>query len=124
VERLINDGKLYYVMKQVSIEAYKNAEIVNERVNAISDKDSQLSVINRVFKEQEQWSEKNAGELERYFETANLQEKNPVKIKEKLASEVKKLGITSTPTTIINGQKFQGTLKKEEFLKYIETELE
>lgn len=124
VERLINDGKLYYLMKHVSIEAYKNAEIVNERVNAISDKDSQLSVINRVFKEQEQWSEKNAGELERYFENANLQEKNPVKIKGKLESEVKKLGITSTPTTIINGQKFQGTIKKEEFLKYIETELE
>ncbi|USK36460.1 DsbA family protein (plasmid) [Bacillus sp. F19] len=124
VERLINDGQLYYLMKHVSIEDNKNAEIVNERVNAISDKDSQLSAINRVFIEQEQWSEKNAGELERYLENTNLQEKNTVKIKGILASEVKNLGISATPTTIINGQKFQGAIKKEEFLKYIEAELE
>lgn len=123
VERLINNGKLYYVMKHVSIDDFENADVINESVNALSDKDSQLNAINSVFNAQAQWSGKRADELADFLKENKLTERKPVMIREELASEVTELGISSTPTTIINGQKFYGALKKEEFLKYIEKEL-
>ena len=128
----IDTGKIRYVFREFPLDIKAAAGSMLARCIAKDDSSKYFTVVDLLFKQQEDWVMKNTTEtLTRIGKQAGLSQQavedclkdqallDKIAADQKYASEV--LKVDSTPTFFINGEKIKGETSFEEFDKKIKS---
>ena len=126
----IDSGKIRYVFREFPLDIKAAAGSMLARCIAKDDAGKYFAVIDMLFKQQNEWVQKNTTEtLTRIGKQAGLSQQaiedclkdqallDKIAADQKFAAEV--LKVTSTPTFFINGEMVKGATSFEEFDKKI-----
>ncbi len=127
-------GKINFVYRHFPLPQHKNAELAAEAAEAAGEQGKFWQMHDLIFQNQKEWSEssqaldlfisyaKGLGLDEEKFKKALSENKFAEKIiRDK--NDGSAVGVNSTPTFFINGQKFPGVLSLAEFRNKIEESL-
>jgi protein-disulfide isomerase len=124
-----NKDKVYFVFRHFPLPTHKNAKIAAQAAESAGEQGKFWEMYDRIFENQKEWSDSNkATEIFlRYASEINL---NVDKFKEDLDkvkdpieqdyADGSKVGVNSTPTFFINGQKYPGVISQSEFQQIID----
>jgi protein-disulfide isomerase len=128
----IDTGKIRYVFREFPLDIKAAAGSMLARCIAKDDASKYFTVVDLLFKQQEDWVMKNTTEtLTRIGKQAGLSQQaveaclkdqvllDKIAADQKYASEV--LKVDSTPTFFVNGEKIKGETSYEEFDKKIKS---
>lgn len=136
VKQLLNDygSKINFVFRNFPLPQHQNALVTAEAAEAAGEQGKFWEMHDKIYENQEQWSESNGalGILTGYAKDLGLdinkfkQGVQSNQFADKINQDQKdgeSLGVNSTPTFFLNGQKITGTLSYNDFKNKIEAEL-
>lgn len=131
-KRFIDTGKVRYILREFPLDPLAAAGFMLSRCAAKDDKNKYFALVDTLFSQQATWAfvQKPLGPLMTIAKQAGLSEQDfnaclanqgmldKIEAVRRRASE--KLGVNSTPTFFINGEKRTGDLSIDELTKAIE----
>ena len=124
-----NQNKVYFVFRHYPLSSHKNAKVAARAAEAAANQDKFWQMYDLLFENQKDWAEASDAKdkFEEYAEKIGL---DLQKYNEDLASVDKaieqdyadgnKVGVNSTPTFFINGQKYSGVIQQTQFQQIID----
>ena len=124
-----NQNKVYFVFRHYPLSSHKNAKVAARAAEAAANQDKFWQMYDLLFENQKDWAEASDAKdkFEEYAEKIGL---DLQKYNEDLASVDKaieqdyadgnKVGVNSTPTFFINGQKYSGVIQQTQFQQLID----
>lgn len=136
VERIINEygDQIYFVYRQFPLNIHKNAKVGAYAALAAGEQDKYWDMHLKLFEKQEEWSDL-ANPRDKFAEYAKEIGLDEAKFRDDMDSneifstveteitEGIKMGITSTPSFFINGQKYSGVLTYSQMKNVIDAGL-
>src|SRR3989344_7026042 len=124
-----NQNKVYFVFRHYPLSSHKNAKVAARAAEAAASQGKFWQMYDLLFENQKDWAEASDAKdkFEEYAEKIGL---DLQKYNEDLASVDKaieqdyadgnKVGVNSTPTFFINGQKYSGVIQQTQFQQIID----
>jgi protein-disulfide isomerase len=133
-KRYIDTGKVRYMLREFPLDQLAAAGFMLARCAAKNDPQKYYTMIDTLFKQQDTWVvqkpipplmaiSKQAGLSEKDFNECLANQPMLDKIEATRKTATDKLGVNSTPTFFINGEKYSGDVSIEELSKKIATYL-
>jgi protein-disulfide isomerase len=133
-KRYIDTGKVRYMLREFPLDQLAAAGFMLARCAAKGDAKKYYTMIDTLFNQQDTWVvqkpipplqaiSKQAGLSEKDFEACLANQPMLDKIEATRKTATDKLGVNSTPTFFINGEKYSGDVSIEELSKKIDTYL-
>lgn len=135
IKQVLNDyqGRVNFVYRHFPLSQHKNAIPAALAAEAAGRQDKYWQMHDKIFETQDDWKDRSgkeifagfAGELGLDMDKYNRDIEDRV-LKDKINKDFQDgvaLGVNSTPTFFINGQKFPGALSYTEFKSRIDSEL-
>jgi protein-disulfide isomerase len=133
-KRYIDTGKVRYMLREFPLDQLAAAGFMLARCAAKNDPQKYYTMIDTLFKQQDTWVvqkpipplmaiSKQAGLSEKDFNECLANQPMLDKIEATRKTATDKLGVNSTPTFFINGEKYSGDVSIEELSKKIDTYL-
>jgi protein-disulfide isomerase len=133
-KRYIDTGKVRYMLREFPLDQLAAAGFMLARCAAKDDAQKYYVMIDTLFAQQDTWVvqkpipplqaiSKQAGLSEKDFNACLANQSMLDKIEATRKTATDKLGVNSTPTFFINGEKYSGDLSIEELSKKIDTYL-
>jgi protein-disulfide isomerase len=130
-KRYIDTGKVRYMLREFPLDPLAAAGFMLARCAADGDPQKYYAMIDTLFHQQDKWVVqqpipplqaigKQAGVGEKEFNTCLANQSMLDKIEEVRKTATDKLGVNSTPTFFINGEKMSGDISMENLAKKIE----
>jgi protein-disulfide isomerase len=130
-KRYIDTGKARYVLREFPLDPLAAAGFMLARCAAKGDPQKYYAMIDTLFHQQDQWVVqkpipalqaigKQAGLNEKDFNACLANQSMLDKIEQTRKTATDKLGVNSTPTFFVNGEKLSGDVSMEELAKKID----
>src|SRR3989344_1331780 len=124
-----NKDRAYFVFRHFPLPSHKNSKSAAQAAEAAGEQDKFWEMHDLIFENQKEWSESGKAQeiFESYAQNLGLdlgkfkedfdKVKNPI---EQDYADGNRVGVDSTPTFFINGQKYPGVVSFEQFQKLID----
>ncbi|OGD92965.1 hypothetical protein A2697_05470 [Candidatus Curtissbacteria bacterium RIFCSPHIGHO2_01_FULL_41_44] len=124
-----NKDRAYFVFRHFPLPSHKNSKSAAQAAEAAGEQDKFWEMHDLIFENQKEWSESGKAQeiFESYAQKLGLdlgkfkedfdKVKNPI---EQDYADGNRVGVDSTPTFFINGQKYPGVVSFEQFQKLID----
>ncbi|OGD87750.1 hypothetical protein A3D81_01655 [Candidatus Curtissbacteria bacterium RIFCSPHIGHO2_02_FULL_40_17] len=125
-----NADKVYFVYRHYPLPSHKNGKVASQAAEAAGLQGKFWEMHNLLYEKQSEWSESNKAKevFESYAANLGL---DTQKFKDDMASAIgtvnqdyadgNKVGVSSTPTFFINGQKYSGVIPEGKLTELINT---
>ena len=134
VEKILeeNKEKVYFVFRHYPLSVHKNAKLAAQAVEAAGAQGKFFEMTHVIYANQEEWANKpNPREdFRKYAQELSLDinrfNKDMEDLKENINNDFalgERVGVNSTPTFFINGQKYSGVIQQGQFQQIIDSQI-